>query len=54
MSCWNKEQLDNMLEDVVNEHDLSDLMIEEHGQKGIARLNLLDLCLNKKTSRLKC
>ena len=29
MSCWDKEQLENMLEDVVNELDLSELMVEE-------------------------
>ena len=28
MSCWTKEQLENMLEDVVNELNLSDVMIE--------------------------
>jgi len=34
MSCWNKEELENMLEDVVNELDLSDAAIEEHGPNG--------------------
>ena len=29
MTCWNKQELENMLEDVVNELDLSEAMLEE-------------------------
>ena len=48
MSCWNKEQLENMLEDVVNELDLSDVMIEKHGQEGTAPAKLVKLVLEQK------
>ena len=34
MSCWNKADLENMLEDVINELGLSDQAIMEHGQLG--------------------
>lgn len=34
MTCHTKEELENMLEDVVNELDLSDGMIEKHGPLG--------------------
>lgn len=34
MSCWTKEELENMLYDVVNVLDLSDGMIEQHGPHG--------------------
>lgn len=36
MSKWTKPELENMLEDVVNELDLSDGMIDEHGPMGTA------------------
>lgn len=48
MSCWNKEQLENMLEDVVNELNLSDSMIEKHGQLGTAPSELVRLVLDQK------
>lgn len=48
MSCWTKEQLENMLEDVVNELDLSELMIEEHGPHGTAPAKLVRLVLDRK------
>lgn len=48
MSCWNKEELENMLEDVVNELDLSELMIEKHGQHGTAPAELVRLVLDQK------
>ena len=28
MSCWTKQELENMLEDVVNELDLSDAVVK--------------------------
>ena len=48
MSCWSKEQLDNMLEDVVNELDLSGDMIEKHGQLGTAPAELVRLVIEQK------
>lgn len=48
MSCWTKEQLENMLEDVVNELDLSDGMIEQHGPLGTPQATLVRLVLERK------
>jgi pyruvate dehydrogenase complex dehydrogenase (E1) component len=52
MSCWTKEELENMLEDVVNELDLSDGMIEHHGQFGTAPAELVRLVLEQKDSEI--
>jgi hypothetical protein len=43
-----KEDLHNMLEDVVNELDLSDSMIITHGQCGTAPAELVRLVLEQK------
>jgi len=48
MSCWNKEQLENMLEDVINELDLSEAMIEKHGPLGTPLAELVRLVLAEK------
>ena len=48
MSCWNKEELENMLEDVCNALNLSESMIEEHGQWGTAPAELVRLVLEQK------
>jgi len=53
MSCWNKEELENMLEDVVNELDLSESVIEEHGPNGTAPAELVRLVLAEKDLRIK-
>jgi hypothetical protein len=53
MSCWNKEQLENMLEDVVNELDLSEAMIEKHGQEGTAPAILVRLVLEEKDRQIQ-
>lgn len=53
MSCWNKEQLENMLEDVVNELELSDSMIEKHGPLGTAPAELVRLVLDRKDMEIK-
>lgn len=53
MSCWSKEQLENMLEDVVNELDLSEAMIEEHGQKGTPPAELVRLVLQQKDQKIR-
>lgn len=52
MSKWNKEELESMLEDVVNELDLSDAMIEEQGQHGIAPAKLVRLVLENKDKQI--
>lgn len=43
-----KEKLETMLEDVVNELDLSELAIEKHGQLGTAPADLVKLVLQEK------
>ena len=53
MSCWNKEQLENMLEDVVNALDLSEVMIENHGQEGTAPATLVRLVLEEKDRQIR-
>jgi hypothetical protein len=53
MSCWTKEELENMLEDVVNELDLSDGMIEEHGPQGTAPATLVRLVLARKDQEIR-
>ena len=53
MSCWNKEQLEDMLEDVVNELDLSETMIEKHGQEGTAPATLVRLVLEEKDRQIR-
>jgi hypothetical protein len=53
MSCWTKEELENMLEDVVNELELSEAMIEEHGQLGTAPAKLVRLVLEQKDQQIR-
>lgn len=53
MSCWNKEQLENMLMDVVDELNLSDSMIEKHGQIGTPPSELVRLILNQKDMEIR-
>lgn len=53
MSSYSKEQLENMLEDVVNELDLSQEMIEKHGQQGTAPATLVRLVLQQKDREIK-
>lgn len=48
MSCWTKEELEDMLYDVVNELNLSEEMIEKHGQEGTAPATLVRLVLEQK------
>lgn len=48
MSCWNKEELENMLFDVVDELQLSDGMLEKHGPLGTAPAELVRLVLEEK------
>lgn len=53
MSCWTKEELENMLMDVVNELDLSDGMIEKHGPLGTAPSELVRLVLERKDMEIR-
>ena len=53
MSCWNKEELENMLEDVVNELNLSDSAIEKHGPLGTPPSELVRFVLAEKDLRIK-
>lgn len=48
MTCWNKEELENMLEDVVNELGLSEVAIEKYGPLGTAPSELVRLVLEQK------
>lgn len=48
MSRWTKPELENMLEDVVNELDLSDGMLEEHGPWGTPPAELVRIVLERK------
>jgi len=52
MSCWTKPELGNMLEDVVNELDLSEIMIEKHGTLGTAPSELVRLVLEEKDKQI--
>lgn len=45
---WSKQELRNMLEDVVNALDLSDEMIEKHGPLGTSPAELVRLVLDRK------
>ena len=53
MSCWTKPELENMLEDVVNELDLTEIMIEKHGQLGTAPAELVRLVLEQKDKEIR-
>ena len=53
MSCWNKEQLEQMLEDVVNELDLSDSAIAENGPLGTPPAQLVRLVLDQKDATIR-
>jgi len=53
MSRWNKEQLENMLEDVVNELNLSDAAIKEHGPNGTPPAELVRLVLQQKDATIR-
>lgn len=48
MSCWSKDELENMLFDVVDVLDLSDKAIEKHGPMGTPPAELVRLVLREK------
>ena len=53
LSCWNKEELENMLENVINELNLSPEMIEKHGQLGTPPHELVKLVLQQKDNIIR-
>lgn len=53
MSAHTKEQLEQMLEDVVNELDLSDVAIEKHGPLGTSPAELVKLVLIQKDQTIR-
>jgi hypothetical protein len=53
MSYWSKEQLEQMLEDVVNVLDLSDAAIAEHGQHGTPPAELVRMVLQEKDRTIR-
>lgn len=48
MSKWSKPELENMLEDVVNELDLSEGALDKYGPCGTAPAELVRLVLEEK------
>ncbi len=53
MSCWTKEQLENMLEDVINELDLSSKTVEELSARGAAPSVLVRTILDAKNKEIQ-
>lgn len=53
MSCWTKPELENMLEDVVNALDLSEIAIEKHGPLGTPPAELVRLVLEQKDNQIR-
>mgnify|MGYP003629762673 FL=1 len=53
MSTHTKETLENMLEDVVNELDLSDGMIEKHGPHGTTPAEMVRALLDRKDREIR-
>lgn len=53
MSKWSKPELENMLEDVVNELDLSETMLYIHGPRGTAPSELVRLVLDRKDREIQ-
>lgn len=53
VSSWNRAELEQMLEDVVNELELSDIAIEVHGPLGTPPARLVRLVLNQKDETIR-
>jgi hypothetical protein len=53
MTCWNKQELEQMLEDVVNELDLSDEALAEHGPMATPPAELVRLVLDQKDKTIQ-
>lgn len=54
MTCWTKEELENMLFSVVDELQLSDSMIEKHGPMGTEPAVLVREVLDQKDLQIDC
>ena len=54
MSCHSKEEIENMLFDVVDELELSDSALEEHGPMGTPPAELVRLVLDQKDQQIAC
>ena len=52
MSCHSKEELENMLFDVVDELELSDSALEKHGPMGTPPAELVRLVLDQKDRQI--
>jgi len=53
MSCWTKEQLEEMLFDVVDQLNLSEAIMEKHGPIGTPPAELVRLVLDQKDQEIK-
>jgi hypothetical protein len=53
MSCWTKEQLEDMLYDVVDQLGLSEYAIDKHGPLGTEPSKLVKLVLEEKSLIIK-
>lgn len=53
MSCYTKEQLENMLEDVVNELNFSETALDKHGPLGTSPAELVQLVLAEKDQKIR-
>jgi len=53
VSCYSKDELEQMLEDVVNVLDLGEGAIEEHGPRGTPPAELVRLVLNQKDRTIR-
>ena len=53
MSAWTKQQLEDMLEDVVNELELSDSTLEHHGPLGTPPAMLVREVLARKDFEIR-
>ncbi len=49
---WSKPELEQMLEDVVNELDLSEIAIDTHGPNGTSPAELVKLVLAEKDRQI--
>jgi len=54
MSCHTREKLEQMLFDVVDELDLSDEALAEHGPRGTSPAELVRLVLRQKDLEIRC
>ena len=53
MSCYSKDELEQMLEDVVNALDMAEGVIEEHGPLGTEPAELVRLVLDQKDRTIR-